>query len=439
MIRPRILIAALMIASLSDAARAEHGKLTIKLSMRARVETIGGQFRPAPAPHRDQALAIQTDLSGEYDAGRFRVGGEVVDSRVYFERRRSSAGTTEINALEPVQAYVAADIGQRAETRVGRFTLNLGSRRLIARNMFRNSINGFTGIEGVFGTDRIGATAFWTVAQTRLPNDIDGLRANRVELDRERGSPHFLGLFLHGDTAIGTVESYGYRLAENDSADIATRNRHLWTVGARLYRPPSADRWDYELEAAGQGGHARATSAPRDRVDRPVRAELIHATIGRSLPGTWHPRIALLADYASGQRSGRALTRFDTLYGARVFEFGPSSLFGAVQRGNLVSAALSVEAKPDMRSEISATVRPLFLASHTDSFAATGVIDQAGRAGNHAGTQIDVRYRRFLIPGKLRASVGAAYLAKGRFLRDAANAPVTGDTAYGFVELIATP
>ena len=38
-----------------------------------------------------------------------------------------------------------------------------------------------------------------------------------------------------------------------------------------------------------------------------------------------------------------------------------------------------------------------------------------------------------------QAEAHAAYLAKGRFLRDAANAPVTGDTAYGFVELIATP
>ena len=94
--------------------------------------------------------------------------------------------------------------------------------------------------------------------------------------------------------------------------------------------------------------------------------------------------------------------------------------------------------KPDKRTDAILGLRPLFLASATDSFATTSVVDVAGTAGHHAGTQIEARVRRFLVPDKLRLSVGAAYLAKGRFLRDAANAPDTGDTTYGFVELTAT-
>ena len=37
-----------------------------------------------------------------------------------------------------------------------------------------------------------------------------------------------------------------------------------------------------------------------------------------------------------------------------------------------------------------------------------------------------------------RHGVGGAFLAKGRFLREAANAPATGDTTYGFVEVTET-
>ena len=437
--KPRsILLASLATIVMPAAARAEDGKLDVSLELRARMEAIGGQFRPAPAPKDDQVLLLRSDLFAEYDAGPVRIGGEVIDSRGYFERQKSTVGTTEINALEPVQAYLATDISDVAMAKAGRFVLNLGSRRLVARNNFRNTTNAFTGVQGVFGDAKLGGTAFWTVAQTRLPSDTDGLRDNKIQLDRERGSPHFFGAFLHGNTAIGTVEGYTYRLAEDDSRDILTRNRHLWTVGARVLRSPKANQWDYELEFAGQGGRARASTRVNDTIDLPVHAGFVHATIGRSLPGAWKPRVALLGDYASGEQSGRSITRFDTLYGARVFEFGPTSLYGAVQRANLVSFELLGEVKPDKRSDITAGVRPLFLASATDSFAATGVIDRAGNAGTHAGTQIEARYRRFLIPDTLRISIGGAYLAKGRFLTEAANAPATGDTTYGFVELTAT-
>ncbi|MDE0879680.1 MAG: alginate export family protein [Sphingomonas bacterium] len=433
-----ILLASLAVASLPASARAEDGTLDVSLELRVRVEAIAGQFRPAPAPRSDQILLLRTDLFAEYDAGPVRFGGEVVDARGYFEKRRSIAGATEINALEPIQAYVASDVSDAAMVKAGRFTMNLGSARLVARNIFRNTINAFTGVEAVLGDDRLGATAFWTVAQTRLPGDIDGIRNDRIVLDRERGSPHLFGLFTHGKTGIGTLEAYGYRLAENDSRDSVTQNRHLWTVGSRLVRSPAANAWDYEIELIGQGGHARATSAPTDRTDLPVHAGFAHAMIGRTLSGAWHPRIAILSDYATGERSGRSITRFDTLFGARMFEFTVPSLFGAVQRANMASIAVVGDARPDRRSDITASVRPLFLASAIDSFASTGVQDKAGSAGTHAGTQIEARYRRFLIPDTLRLSVGGAYLAKGRFLRDAANAPATGDTTYGFVELVAS-
>ena len=380
------LAAAAISAVTPGSAQAEDGKLDISLEARARFEAIGGQFRPAPRPDDDQILLLRLALAAEYDAGPFRAGGEIVDARGYFEKRRSSAGTTEINALEPLQAYLATDISDVAMAKAGRFVLNLGSRRLVARNNFRNTINGFTGVQGVFGDKKLGVTAFWTVAQTRLPGDIGGLRHNKVELDRERGSPHFYGAFVHGATALGAIEGYAYRLAENDSRDILTRNRHLVTVGGRIFRAPKANRWDYEVEFAGQGGHARASTRVTDTIDRPVHAGFVHATIGRTLPGAWTPRVAALGGITRPASGRVAASRGSTRCSARaVFEFGPTSLFGAVQRANLVTVELLGEVKPDDKTDALLAVRPLFLASATDGFATTNVVDPTGARGPSRG------------------------------------------------------
>jgi len=427
-----------MLLACPATAQAEDGKFDISLEMRARTEVIDGQFRPA-APPDDAALLLRTLIAASYDFGRLRVGGEVLDARVYFERRRSSAGTTEINALEPIQAYVATDFDRPINAKAGRFTLNLGSRRFVSRNAFRNTINAYTGVELVAGDADFGATAFWTRPQTRLPSDIDGLRANAVELDRERGSPRFFGAFTHAKVAGGrAVEAYLYRLAERDSPGIATADRHLWTVGARLLRAPKRDSWDYEIEAVGQGGRTRSSTAATDRADLPVRAGFVHVAVGRTLPGAWQPRVAITADIASGETTGRAYTRFDTLFGSRVFEYGPTSLYGAVQRANLLSFDVQAQVKPDARTDAYVAVRPLWLASRTDIFSVTGVRDATGRSGRYAGLQFDGRLRRTLIPDRLRGAIGATLLLKGRFLETAPNAPPTGDTRYGYAELTAT-
>jgi hypothetical protein len=141
-------------------------------------------------------------------------------------------------------------------------------------------------------------------------------------------------------------------------------------------------------------------------------------------------------DYASGDGPDAAsYGRFDTLYGARRGDFGPLSLYGPVGRANLVSPGIRFEAKPSKRLDMMAAVRGLWLAEAADSFASTGIRDASGRSGRHAGTQIEARVRRWLVPDRLRLEVGGAYLAKGRFLSAAPNAPRSGDTRYGFVDL----
>lgn len=115
-------------------------------SVRVRGEALSGQFR-ADAPARDEVLTTRTTLSLGYDAGRVRYGAEVFDSRAFGQDRRSSVGTGEVNALELVQAYVDVDLDAPGERtlRVGRMTMDIGSKRLVSRQNFRNTTNAYTG------------------------------------------------------------------------------------------------------------------------------------------------------------------------------------------------------------------------------------------------------------------------------------------------------
>jgi hypothetical protein len=417
-------------------AQAEDGKLDASLEVRARVEAIEGQFRPGVVDS-DIALLTRVLAYAEYDAGPIRIGGELQDSRSFFERRRSSVSTTEVDTLEPIQAYLATDLWDEARLQAGRFTLNLGSRRLIARNAFRNTINSFTGANLVLGDRKLGLTAFWMIPSARLPDESDRIHDDAAELDRERGGPRFFGAWGHDALFGGTAEAYLYRLAENDSPDILTRNRHLWTAGARLTRPAKAGEADWDVEGAYQWGRARQSTAAIDVIDRDVAAGFVHAEGGYTFAHGWQSRPSFGFDYGSGDGSSARYTRFDPLYSARGFDYGPTSYYGALTRANIVSPFARLDVKPSKRVDGQATLRPLWLASATDQFAVTGVRDAAGAAGKWAGVQLDARIRRTLIADHLRASAGFALLFKGRFLEDAANAPDTGDTHYGYLELTA--
>jgi hypothetical protein len=416
-------------------------ELTIKGMIRSRVEGIDGQFRPNVAEN-DFLWSLKSTLLVDYDGGPFRVGAEVWDARGYGEKSNSSTGTTEVNALELVQAYVGLDFGlggtKKGASTAGRFTMDIGSRRLVARQTFRNTTNAFAG-GNLIVTDKQGdrLALLWAMPLIRLPEDHDGIFDNAVNWDKESSALQFFGGSLTKAGVLGgTLEVYGYGLRERDTADRLTRNRRLFTPGLRAYRKPKAGRIDYDLEGAYQFGKTRASTRVSDVADLDVSAYLVHAELGRTWPHGWQPRLSVDFDLASGDKAGsRSYNRFDTLYGARRFDFGPTALYGAVNRFNLMSGGARFEAKPGKSADVMAMYRALWLNSSTDSFAATQVKDPAGSAGRFAGHQFEARLRRWLIPDLVRADTGIAYLAKGRFLNDAANAPRTRDTRYGYVDL----
>jgi hypothetical protein len=132
-------------------------------------------------------------------------------------------------------------------------------------------------------------------------------------------------------------------------------------------------------------------------------AHMLHAAIGSSLPAAWSPRLALQFDHLSGDSSHLDLSsgRFDPLFGDRSFEFGPTSIYGAIARANLASPGIRSEAKPDSLSDAYIMIRQIELDPSRASFGDTSTRDPAGSSGKDVGAQIEGRYRRWLVQHSL--------------------------------------
>jgi hypothetical protein len=411
--------------------------LDLSGSLRLRYETIDGQPRPG-FNASDDLLSLRTILGAQYRRGQIRVAAEVYDSRAYLADRGTPVTTGEVNAVELVQAYVAVDApgafgpGTSLALQGGRFLLNIGSRRLVAADDYRNTTNSYTGVKAdIAARGGFKATLIYVLPQTRLPDDLDALLDNRQRIDRESFDQVLWGGTLSRVKTIGPAmaELSFYHLGERDAPGRPTRNRSLNTIGARIIRDPKAGAVDYEIEAIYQIGHIRSSTAPTAAL-LDVSASFVHADIGYSFAGTWKPRVSIEFDRASGDGPGGSFERFDTLFGMRRADLAPSGLYGAVARANVVTPGLRLEAVPSKAVDWFVTYHPMWLAERTDSFSTSGVRDPTGRSGSFAGHQIEARLRYWLVQDRLRIELDGLWLAKGRLLRDAPNAPRSGNTRY---------
>ena len=416
---------------------------TIGGSVRARYETYDNTFRPSGAQSAD-LLSFKTMIEAQYDAGPVRFGAHLIDARGYDADADTPLSTADVNALELVEAYVTGELGEIAgagtstELTAGRFLITLGSKRLVANPGFRNTANGFTGARLDWtGASGQSLTLFYTLPQQRLPSAKADLLDNKVEWDREGEELRFWGAFFSAPVAVGAnLELYLYGLGEDDRSHKGTRNRNLITPGARIYSKSAPGKLDYELEGAYQFGTRRSSSAAgAPEVD--VSAYTLAAALGYTFDSPIKPRLALLGNIASGDDPDSAsYNRFDTLYGIRRGDWGPSSsLYGPLSRNNLRDLEVRAEIKPSKRVDAFLAASTVWLDTLTDSFAKTGIKDATGTSGRHAGAQIEGRVRYWIVPKRLQLDVGAAVLAKGEFLKSAPNVINTDDTHYLYTDL----
>lgn len=436
-----------LIGSLASSATGQDGRdpwrvqdllgddswLKIHGAVRLRYEGIEGQFRSAARLANSDHLFVQrTRLQADavFDPATFTF--EVLDSRHYGGGSGSALNTTVVNALDILQAHARLDLGELGpgnhHVRAGRVTIDVGSRRLVARNRYRNTINSFTGVDWEWQSDGSAARAFWTMPVRRRPSDLGSVVDNQIELDDQDVDRQFMGgFFSHDVDEMHTVEAYTLTLLENDN-----RRRRLITPGVRIVRAPARGHFDYQFEAAYQFGHSRRTTTGMD-LDH--SAWFQHASLGYTFDADWSPRVRVAFDYASGDRdpTDGDNNRFDTLFGARRFEYGPTSLYGAVARSNLSSPDVRLELKPRADTQVMFAWRGVWLSSEQDAWTTSGVADPTGQSGRHVGQQVETRFRWNVIPKSVRLEFGAAHLFHGGFQENAIGGQNT-DTTYGYMQ-----
>lgn len=406
--------------------------LKFGLDHRTRFELLEDDFRGATGGNDETAAVLRTLVSAELKYGSFVFAAELIDSRTYADQQ-TPLNTTLVDAVDLLQAYAglrqasAFRAGDQLSVTAGRITIDVGSRRLVARNEFRNTINAFTGLDLQYTSPKKhGFRAFAVVPVLRQPTDTDGLEDNDVEYDEENDHAVLATLFyaspaLFADTQ---VEAYVVGYAEEDSEDAPSSNRHLVTPGFRVLRPPATKRIDYQLEAMVQAGKSRASTASTDGNDLDHLAYSLHASSGYRFDAPWSPRPVAQFDVASGDSSPNDgdNNRFDPLFGARRFEFGPTSLYGAFARSNIISPGLRLEVMPLANVDAFVAYRPAWLESDQDTWTTAGLRDVTGDSGSFLGHQVEGRIRWHVFPKNLSVEVGSAYLDKGEFAQDAPGA-----------------
>ncbi len=423
------------------------GWLGVDGTYRVRYEALDGPFR-ASATGADQILVERLLLNARVGVDRFHANVELEDARQQLADMGTPLGTNIVNTWEPLQVYLGArfsDVlskGDRVDLTAGRMTIDIGSRRFVARNRFRNTLNAFTGVRATWqGPHGSQARVFYVLPVQRRPNDFASLKNNDSELDTQSTDVQLWGLFGSRPDVLGnaTGEAYVYGLRSRDHPGIAVADRELYTPGVRLFVRPAAKSWDYEIEGALQFGTSRLTTAVRDTKDLQHRAGFFHGEVGYTVQARMSPRFELSYDFASGDRDpdDDRNNRFDTLYGARRFDFGPTGIYGAFARSNISTPGLRIQARPARSVNGFVGYRAVWLASGKDQLTTAKLQDPTGRSSSFVGHQIEARLQYNVLPGNLAVEIGGAHLFHGSFLDNAPNAPREGDTTYFYASATA--
>jgi hypothetical protein len=417
--------------------------LSMSLEQRTRYETMDGQYKSGGIGG-DQGIPLQTTLAMEARLGGFRIGGEFMDARQFGSDSGSGVNNTHVDGVDLIQGYLAWSdqntlfSGLGTEVVVGRQTLNFGSRRLVARNVFRNTINSFEALKlRVVDYDHWQLNAFVSLPVNRYPTASADILDGQQQFDRADGRTWFSGAFLEMYNIAWNVnaEAYLYHLDEGDSRLNQTRNRRYFTPGMRFYIKPAKSEFDFSLEAIGQFGTVRASTNASDGKDLQHEAWYEHIDVGYTFDTAWKPRLAVEYDYASGDKNpndGKD-QRFDTLYGARRFDYGPTGIYGAFSRTNLNTPDYKFAFSPLKDVQTTFTHRFFWLAQSTDSWGSSGLQDRTGSSGDFIGHQLEIT-SRWDVNSSLNLETGWTHLFKGQFAKNAPTAPVGEDVDYFFVQ-----
>ena len=354
--------------------------LDVGLAHRMRYESLNNNFRVGGDP----------DIDGVTTRTRFRMGIDWKIFRFFGEGQNSSSigesggATGTINSSlfsqdRLLQAFVDIRLdnvlgtGLRSDLHIGRMTFDFGSRRLIARNEFRNTTNSFEGVHWNLAQGQIWRTRAFLVKP--VSDTFGVLQADNdtvfwgVQIE-DRHESWFL------------TDLYYFGINSNATATIDRRN--FGTYGARLFRTHAPGEFDYESETAFQVG----TVGTQD-----LFAYFQHAELGYMFAVPWRPHVRFQYDYASGTSnpSGSSSHTFGNLFGARNFEYTPTSVFGPFFRSNISTPGTRFTVQPSDQLRLTLKYRAWYLAQSQDAWVGSGLQDSTGASGNFLGQDVEVR------------------------------------------------
>lgn len=398
---------------------------------RTRFEFLDDPWRPGESQQQTQVPQRNRFRLGADAPHGIRFLAEFQDTRV-FSARPDDLTTSEVDHLDLLQLFVSATgknlfgRGLRADAHVGRLTIDVGSRRLVARNDFRNTVNAADGVHLQLGSDdrKWRVRGFYTLPV--LIRDSD-LMNNRMSSRRR-----FWGAVFE-DLRNPWISIDAFVVGLDDLPG----NRSFRTWDLRAYRRPAPAQLDYEAEVAAQFGDRRtAAQGTRDH-----QAWMVHGELGYTFAVLTSPRLAFQLDYASGNDdpSDDDSHAFDPLFGARRFDLMPTGIFGPFRRTNILSPGVRLGLQPAKTVRLDLKVRHWMLDEARDAFAGTAgpdggaLTDATGDAGRDLGTDLDLR-ARWDAWEWLGFDVGYVHWWKGRFLDDVANAETRGDADYFYAQ-----
>jgi hypothetical protein len=204
--------------------------ISLSAQHRTRYEFLDEEFRRGRSGDRE-ILVLRTLVNTRLELTEgLSLGAELQDSRAEVHGD-TLLNTTIVNSVELLRAYVELkrkDVrGGALSAQAGRITMDLGSRRFVARNRYRNTINSFTGLDLAWthesGTE---LRAFWTLPMRRRPVRFNQLRDNQIQDDEADFDLQFWGLFGSSDLpGVGRGELFLLGLHEKDEPGRRTRER----------------------------------------------------------------------------------------------------------------------------------------------------------------------------------------------------------------------
>lgn len=362
-------------------------------------QKIGNGGTDAQIPLRSR---LRVGLGGD---GPLRFLFEGQDARSFSDTNRGDfKNTTTVNEFDILQLLGSLTLnnvmgtGLRTDFHFGRMTMDFGRRRLIARNDFRNTTNAFDGVHWQIGQDKT-----WRVRTFFVEPVIRYL----TSLDEQSNKSTFWGTYLES-RHLSWFQMDAYYLGLNDQhVAKATDRRTYSTFGGRLYKAPKSGEPDYEVETSWQIG-------TRGKTDH--FAHFQHIDLGYTLPLPWSPRLIAHFDYASGDHKPKDSQDggFDTLFGARRWEYGPTGIFGPFARTNLISPGWRMIVTPADGWTVQVKHRVWYLAQSKDFFGSSGLQDTTGRAGTSLGHDVELR-AQWALNTNMDFDVGYVHWFKGSY------------------------